>query len=314
MEKEASVLFGLDDSDFSRQGLLAAGEVLKSIEKSSLTMFHGAMDFDLFSRLMDQDPATAEKQREQWYAGAKKVLDDAREALVADGFDAKRLSAEFERKCSDPAVSITDLARRKGIETVAVARWGKKTVSRQVIGSTTYRLALMADNLTLWVIDPRICSHNVLIALVGASVSKRVVDYAVRHFARLKGSRFTLMHVIPAVPQWMVPDDGAQSEGVDEHEKIARMVKEYGDTVKSIAEEARNQLVGAGVPEQNISCKIVPQKIGIARDILFEMEEGNHGILVIGRKGFKAIEQFGLGSKANKLLLSSRAFMVALVP
>jgi hypothetical protein len=44
-----------------------------------------------------------------------------------------------------------------------------------------------------------------------------------------------------------------------------------------------------------------------------ELEEGNHGILVIGRKGYRDIKEFGLGSKASKLLVNGRAFIVCLV-
>jgi hypothetical protein len=44
-----------------------------------------------------------------------------------------------------------------------------------------------------------------------------------------------------------------------------------------------------------------------------ELEEGDHGILVIGRKGYRDIKEFGLGSKAKKLLVNGRAFVICLV-
>lgn len=55
------------------------------------------------------------------------------------------------------------------------------------------------------------------------------------------------------------------------------------------------------------------QEIGIARDILTELESGDNGILVVGRKGSKDIKEFGLGSKAYKLLCAAKAFTVCLV-
>ena len=80
-----------------------------------------------------------------------------------------------------------------------------------------------------------------------------------------------------------------------------------------MANDAKKKLIEAGVPEQNVVFKLEPQKKGIARDIVVELEEGNHGILVLGRKGYKDIKEFGLGSKANKLLINGRAFIVCLV-
>ncbi len=316
MQKEKQVLFGIDDSDFSKQALLATGELLKNIGKTGLTIFHGAPDFNfaLLSKLTDEDPSLALKSRELWFSEARKVLERAKDALLDSGFDPGGLTIHFEENCKDPAVALYDLASRKGIETVAVARWGKETVSRQLIGSVTYRLAQLAGNRTIWVIDPRICSHNVLVCLVGASIGRRVVDYAVRHFSPLKNSRFTLFNAIPPVPpQCLISEDVAGTDRCYDYEGIAKRLKEYAESVREIAEDAKKKLVDAGVPEQNVVLKIQPQKRGIARDILVEMEEGNHGILVVGRKGSRDIKEFELGSKASKLLLYSRAFIISLV-
>jgi nucleotide-binding universal stress UspA family protein len=96
-------------------------------------------------------------------------------------------------------------------------------------------------------------------------------------------------------------------------EKLVMWLKEYTDKVKEIADDATNKLLKAGVSEQNIVFKIGPQKVGIARDIFMELEKGNYGILVMGRRGFKDIKEFGLGSKANKLLIKCRGYIVCLV-
>jgi nucleotide-binding universal stress UspA family protein len=234
------------------------------------------------------------------------------------GFDQERTSTVFDAECRDPAESMLKLAIQEGIDTLAVARWGTKTVSRYVIGPVTYRLSLQAENMALWVIDPRICSHNVLVCLVGAPVSKRVVDYTVNYFSHLRQSRFTFIHVTPPIPPQYWEAEGFSSiEGaasIEGHEKeIARWLKEYTQNVKDIADYGKKRMIEAGIPSENIHFKLVGQKMGLARDIILELEEGDHGILVLGRKGFKDIKEFGLGSKAHKLLISSRAFIVCLV-
>ena len=257
----------------------------------------------------------AEKHQNLWSLEAQKVLERAKEALTESGFDPDMMSTIFEKKCTDPTGPILKLAGSEGIETLAVARWGKPTVSRQVMGSVTYRLAQMADNLALWVIEPRIGSHNILVGLVGAAISHRVVDYAVRYFAHLRESRFTFFHVIPPVPPQCWDSAGIiDKEGRKEQsEKIAQWIKENTDRVKEIANEAKERLIRSGVPEQNVVFKLQTQERGITRDILAELELGKHGILIIGRKGSNDIREFGLGSKANKLLHTARAFIVCLV-
>jgi hypothetical protein len=98
-----------------------------------------------------------------------------------------------------------------------------------------------------------------------------------------------------------------------EKEKIVRGMKEYADKVKEIAGEAEEKLVRAGVAKEKVKLNIQAEEEGMARDILTEIEEGNHGILVIGRKGSGNSREFGLGSKAYKLLCSARTLITCLV-
>jgi nucleotide-binding universal stress UspA family protein len=320
MSKQKKLLFGLDESGFAKQALQKVGGLLKDSQNLKITLFHGASKPDLafLPESIGQEPVPREKIWEHWESDARQVLANAGKALMEAGFDPDRTSSVFDAKCRDPADSLLKLALQEGIDTLAVARWGTKTVSRQMIGPVTYRLSLLAENMALWVIDPRICSHNVLVCLVGAPVSQRVVDYTIRYFSHLRQSKFTFLHVTPPMPpqyweaEGFAPFEGAAS--MEGHEKeIAGWLTEYTQKVKDIADYGKMKLIEAGIPAQNIDFKLVGQKKGIARDIILELEEGDHGILVLGRKGFKGIKEFALGSKAHKLLVNGRAFIVCLV-
>ena len=85
------------------------------------------------------------------------------------------------------------------------------------------------------------------------------------------------------------------------------------EEVEQIANEGKEELINSGVPEANITIKCQAQERGIARDILAELEGNNYGVLVLGRKGFRGISQFGLGSKASKLLHNAHARVLCLV-
>lgn len=316
MSQEKRILFGVDESDFSRQALSEIGRLLKHCDNFKLTVFHGTAepDFSLFSESVGQDPAAFETYRKQWRLKAQKVLEQARGALNKSGFEPGRVSFKLDRKCRNPSDAMLKMAKREEIDTIAVARWGKATLSRQVMGSVTYRLAQLATNQAVWIIDPRIRSQDVLVGLVGAPISQRVAEYTARYFSHLTQSRFTFMHVTPPIPpQYWDAGKISDLERHETQEKMALWLKDYTDTVVDIADDAKRRLVGAGIPERNVTLTFQPQNIGIARDILAEMEKGDYGILVIGRKGYKAIEQFALGSKANKLLVSGRAFVICLV-
>jgi nucleotide-binding universal stress UspA family protein len=46
--------------------------------------------------------------------------------------------------------------------------------------------------------------------------------------------------------------------------------------------------------------------MGVARDILNELEEGAYGTVIIGRRGISKAEQFLLGSVSNKIIQNAK--------
>jgi nucleotide-binding universal stress UspA family protein len=318
MSTEQKVLFGVDKSQFARDAVAAAGGLLKNNENLKMTIFHGIPEPDL--SYLSKAPLSAEaleKHLQLWSKEEQKIIRRAKEAVIDAGFGPDRVDTFYEERCKDPVISMINLANKEGFETIALARWGARTLAQKIMGNVTYRLISMAYNLPVWMIDPRISSQDVLVTIVGADISHRVMEHTVKYFAHLKESRFTFFHVIPPIPPqlhtssyWDYVRDLSEEE---RQEDMVRQRKDYSETAQSIAEEGKERLIDAGVPEQNIAVKFQAQKEGIARDILTELEEGNDGVFLLGRKGFKDISQFGLGSKANKLLHTAHALMTCLV-
>jgi nucleotide-binding universal stress UspA family protein len=258
-----------------------------------------------------------ENYQKLWSLEQRLALERAKEVLTEIGFDPDRVETIYHEKCKDPASSIYKLATMEDFETIALARLGAAAPAQKLMGGVTYRLANLADDRVLWVVDPRILSHDVLVTVVGADISRRVMEHAVRYFSHLTDSRFTIFHVIPPVPPqvyqssyWIYESPLNEEEG---QENMTLWMKEYANKVKQIANEGKEKLIKAGIPEQNVAVKFQAQNEGIARDILAELEKGNYGVLVLGRKGFKDISQFGLGSKANKLVHAAHALCICLV-
>ncbi len=318
MAKEKKVLFGVDSSEFARGAVAAAAKLFKDNEYLKMTIFHGIPEPDpshIFEASLS--PEEVERHLQLWSQERQKVIRLAKEAAIDAGFHPDRVNTSYEEKCKDPVISMINLANKEDFQAIALARWGTRSLAQKVMGHVTYKLMNMAYHLPLWMIDPRISSHEVLVTIVGAGISQRVVDHTIQYFSHLKESKFTLFHVIPSVaPElhtssyWDIIRD---LSGGEKQENMAERMVEYLDKAKSIAQEGKERLVSAGIPEENVVVKFQAQKEGIARDILKELEEGNHGILLLGRKGVKDISQFGLGSKANKLLHYARVLMICLV-
>lgn len=78
-------------------------------------------------------------------------------------------------------------------------------------------------------------------------------------------------------------------------------------------EEARKTLVKAGFAAKNIAIRIRKKKVGIARDILKEVERGNYDTIVMGRRGLSGVKLFAFGSVSNKVVHLAKAIAVILV-
>ncbi|MEJ2233160.1 MAG: universal stress protein [Syntrophobacterales bacterium] len=146
-------------------------------------------------------------------------------------------------------------------------------------------------------------------------LAARAVEHVVTYFSHLRDSKFTFFHVIPPLPPQYWDDARIldAKERQKREEQIDQWMEGYAYRVEAIAAEGKEKLITSGVPEENVFFKIQAQERGIARDILAELENNNHGILVIGRKGSKEIKQFGLGSKAHKLLHNAHALVICIV-
>jgi len=83
--------------------------------------------------------------------------------------------------------------------------------------------------------------------------------------------------------------------------------------VEGFMEEAKKALVKAGFVSKNIAVRVRKKKVGIARDILKEAENGKYDTLVIGRRGITGIKQFVFGSVSNKIVQLARKIAVIVV-
>jgi nucleotide-binding universal stress UspA family protein len=317
MNTEKKILFGIDDSEFALQAVTAVGGMLKNSRDHKVTLFFGAPDPNLpfLSKALGLSAEAIEEFEKVCTLEEQKVLDRCKEALTNSGFNSDRVEMICEAKCSDPAYHLLQLATEQGFETLALGLRGSARAERKLMGSVAYKLAHTAKDQALWIIDPRISSRDVLVALVGAPIGIRVVEHVVTYFSHLKDNRFTFFHVTPPLPPQYWDDARIldTKEGQEREEQISQWMKGYTDRVKAIAVEGREKLIKAGVPEKNVSFKIQRREGGIARDILEELENNDYGILVIGRKGSKEIDQFGLGSKAHKLLHNAHALAICVV-
>ena len=140
---------------------------------------------------------------------------------------------------------------------------------------------------------------RILLALDGSEQSYNAVEYAARVLAPGKAF-FVLFHVLPTIPDIYYDLDAYAGGRAWIHTSHAWYVGQKKQ-MEAFMKMAQSALVRAGHPEENISVDIHEKKVGIARDIAYEVQSG-YDAVVLGRTGISRIKDIVLGSVANKLL------------
>ena len=123
---------------------------------------------------------------------------------------------------------------------------------------------------------------KILIALDGSENAAMGAVYAGDMLAGRSDVLITLLHI--------------QTEESDRNEQ----------DVRKIMEISRAVLIKAGIPAEAISIQFRDKKMGIARDVLDEIEAGDYGTVIVGRRGLSRAKQFLFGSVSNKIVHNTK--------
>lgn len=84
------------------------------------------------------------------------------------------------------------------------------------------------------------------------------------------------------------------------------------ELVTEALQGARQVLLSAGYPPENVTIKVENKRYGVARDILGEAENG-YDLIVMGRRGLSSIKEFFVGSISNKVIHAAKDISVLIV-
>jgi nucleotide-binding universal stress UspA family protein len=147
--------------------------------------------------------------------------------------------------------------------------------------------------------------NNILLALDESTYSMNVVKY-VAQTIKPANAHITILSIVPETSAGSM-DHLTSAHAVhplfqNQLQKLKGEREQQRKLLEFVVTTAKNILLEAGVPEKNISVQLREKKIGIARDIIMEAQEGDYDTLVLGRRGVSGVEKFLFGSISNKVL------------
>ena len=146
-------------------------------------------------------------------------------------------------------------------------------------------------------------TERYLLPIDGSASSLGTVRY-ISNIPSFKNAEIVLFHVLT-----MLPEHYFDLEYQDQHKPYATRLAEIKvwemEREKRFEEffrKAKGQFRRSGFPDKSIQEKLRAKRLGIARDIIQEADQGKYAAVVISRKGAGQLKDIVLGNVTNKML------------
>lgn len=170
------------------------------------------------------------------------------------------------------------------------------------MGSTSASLLSHSMVVPVWIVDGKVESTRIMVAVDGSENSLRAVDHLSFMVAGNPEIKVTLFHVVPKFRDYQTFNIKEEESVL--HQIIARHERQY---IQDFFVRARQRLNDAGIKNSQIEVKVTRPSLHLGKRIMDEARKGNYGTVVIGRRGVS--KAFFLGSASKYVIdrISGRA-------
>jgi nucleotide-binding universal stress UspA family protein len=151
---------------------------------------------------------------------------------------------------------------------------------------------------------------KILIALDHSVQSMEAVHYAARMAAVITPSRFVLLHVQPALSQYLTEEARRKESARRTLEKL--MAKNEAKS-REVLDAAARRMVRQGVEESRVEVLTMPMSIGVADDILALGTAKHYDAILVARRGASSLQKWLTGSVTANLVEHSELIPIWVV-
>ncbi|MDY6953977.1 MAG: universal stress protein [Thermodesulfobacteriota bacterium] len=307
---ERKILVAVDDSIHSKQAVEYAVTMSSVVESLAFTLFHVQPTISLF--LLDEAKADFGAQA-KLEAVSRKNARDAQEVLrsykarmVRMGIPEGRIDVATRPKSMGLVKDILDHAEQGLYDAIVVGRRGLSGIQRAFMGSVTAKLVDHSRVVPVWVVDGKVASKRILLAIDGSESSLRALDHLTFMCGENPDIKVTLFHVTPTLSDYCVINFEEKHDGIED--VVTRGARQCVDQFYA---HAQKKFSDAGLSEDQIEIKVRNRTLNVGKAILEEANKGKYGTVVVGRRG--ANNAFFMGKVSRSVLDRMSALAVWLI-
>jgi nucleotide-binding universal stress UspA family protein len=307
---EKKILLALDESKHAKNAIHYVLHIAPRVNQLRYTLFHVQPQISQFlrdeARINLKAQSAMHKLKQQNARSAHALLEKYRDYLVDGGVDETHIELKTEPRKLGLARDIIEYAQKKQYDAVVVGRRGLTKIQEVFMGSLTTKLIEHSQVIPLWVVDGKVASHRVLVAVDGSESAFRAVDHVSFIFRNNPDAAITLFHVTPRLKDYCRLD-----YFTDEADIEAAFLQSDQKCIDQFLDIVQKKFAEAGISEEQVTIRQVKPRFSIGETIMAEMQKGDYGTVVVGRRGTD--RAFYLGSVSNYILSKASQRAVWLV-
>jgi len=239
---------------------------------------------------------------------AQQLLMAAKDRLVDMGFTKDTVEAVFRKVEVGIARDIVHWSEKKKADAVFITTRGRSRLETFFMGEIAGKVLEFCRVCPVWMLKGSIQNKHVLVAVDNSKNALRAVDHA---GFMLSGTdaKVTLFHSKRDVKRFV-------SQAVlDEFPEVQKYWQQKaGEVIAPFMQKAKGQLIAAGLKDDRLAVKVVDGSRHPAADILAEAQHSNAGTIIMGLRGYSAVEDYKMGSVTRKVLNQAVDMAVSIVP
>ena len=198
-------------------------------------------------------------------------------------------------------------------DTSVIGKKGMGWFEDYFLGSITSKLMEIAENHPLWVVEGKgFASRRILIAMDEPEQTLNLARYAGRMLRGLAGLEILFYHFCTPFTHMGEEEERKKLRGLEK-----KIVDRKNEEMTHCFEEAQKILLDLGFEKRSVLYRFdqdysaVPQRLSHA--VLRELQQGNFGTLILGRKGSTNAREFRVGSVALRIIAAANKCAVWVV-
>ncbi|MBW2194749.1 MAG: universal stress protein [Deltaproteobacteria bacterium] len=306
---EKKILVAVDDSIHSKHAVRYAVRISSVVKELTYTLFHVQPTISQF--LLDEAESDLRARQDLKIIvrnnteNAYHILEKHKNEMVRMGISEQAIETTTWPKILGLAKDVLVCAQQGLYDAIVVGRRGLSRTQKAFMGSTSANIVAHSEVVPVWVVDGDVISTKIMVAVDGSESAFAAVDHLVFLIGENRDITITLFHVVTTLGNYC--GINFLEENDDSKEMLARGAKQC---LERFYAHAKKRFEEVGLQDQQVEIKVTKRIRNVGKAIITEVQKGDYGTVVVGRRGVRGAFFMGSVSRYVTEKISNRAVWI----